>query len=266
MLRYAVAGVLLSTVGASLALTGCGGGIHTQPVPAAERGLAPLQGPSGAAGATGSTGPTGLEGTTGATGAGGPTGEPVHPDPCAQGIRGGPTGELGPNGALTAATALGTPPHAGFSGRKVLTAAGLAAVSRSFDETVYWAGARPGYRYEFWATSQGIFVRYLPKGDPGGPTHGASRDYLIVGTYGFRCSGPDGAFDALRKVTHGDVSDGPGGSIYSAVPSPIGADVVIAFPRADYQVEVYDPHAAVPVAIAASGQVQPVAGLRQPWP
>ena len=69
-----------------------------------------------------------------------------------------------------------------------------------------------------------------------------------------------GAYQALKdyaKSAKGKVVAGPNGSIFVVDPtSP--KSVYVAWPKVDYEIEVYDPKPKVARAIAASGEVQPV--------
>jgi hypothetical protein len=122
--------------------------------------------------------------------------------------------------------------------------------SKLLRQPIYWAGPRKGYHYEFTRPQSGyIYVRYLPKrvkvnGKPG--------RLLIVATYPLR-----GAYVSLKKAANGKAVAGPHGSIYFVRPgSP--TNVYVAFPKVDYEMEVYDPRPAVAKAIAATGRVVPV--------
>jgi len=122
---------------------------------------------------------------------------------------------------------------------------------------IYWAGARKGYRYQFRrAGDSSVYVRYLRRGFPAGPTDGTS---LLVATYPF-----SGAFDAVKKAADGKAKVGPRGSIYFEIPAfhraGLGRHILMAFPGVDYEIEIYDPDRTVPPAIASSGRVRSVTG------
>jgi hypothetical protein len=131
-----------------------------------------------------------------------------------------------------------------------LSAAGLRTLARVVGQPIYWAGPRKGYLYELRRTSNGnVYVRYLPPGVNAG-ARGAK--YLVVGTYPFR-----GAYEALRRVTDAEVVQIPGGGIGTIAPN-YRKSVHLAFPRVDYQMEVFDPSPARALHMATSGQIRPV--------
>jgi hypothetical protein len=122
----------------------------------------------------------------------------------------------------------------------------LRAEALTLAHPFYWAGPRKGVRYEFWRTTDDqIFVRYLPKGkhagDPG--------KYLIISTYRV-----PGAYKALQKSGG---KPGPNGSLIWVRPkSP--TNVLIAWPRVPYEVEVYAPKQVDAAKVAQSGNVTTV--------
>lgn len=132
----------------------------------------------------------------------------------------------------------------------LLSAAQLQAASRVLGQPIYWAGPRKGFSYEFTLTQNGYaFVRYLPHGvRPGDPTS----KYQIVATYPL-----SGAYAALKHYAKGKESHGPGGSIYFVKPGH-PTNVYVAFPRVDYEMEIYDPSPAAARALATSGRLAPV--------
>jgi hypothetical protein len=122
--------------------------------------------------------------------------------------------------------------------------------SKLLRQPIYWAGPRKGYHYEFTRLqNDNIYVRYLPKrvkvnGKPG--------RLLIVATYPY-----PGAYAALKKAANGKAVAGPHGSIYFVRPG-YPKSVYVAFPKVNFEIEVYDPSPAVAKAIAATGRVAPV--------
>ncbi len=139
------------------------------------------------------------------------------------------------------------------TGPFIVSLAELKNASKLLRRPVYWAGMRKGFRLEFWHVQSGNnYVRYLPPGVKAGST---STKYLIVGTYRYH-----GAYKALQKYAKSakaKLVSGPNGSIYLALPND-PKSVYIAWPKVDYEVEVYDPNPKVSRAIAATGGVQPV--------
>jgi hypothetical protein len=130
-----------------------------------------------------------------------------------------------------------------------LSDSGLATLAKTVGQPIYWAGPRNGYLYELRRTSNGdVYVRYLPPGvEAGAP--GAK--YLTVATYPF-----PGAFQALKRVTDGRQISIPGGGV-ALIDSTYKKSLHLAYPKVDYQVEVFDPSAARALAVARSGRVQP---------
>jgi hypothetical protein len=145
-------------------------------------------------------------------------------------------------------------PHQVGLGPIVVSSADLKAASKLLRKPIYWAGRRKGLHYELTRTASGnAFVRYLPHGVVAGDTR---PKFLIVATYPFR-----GAYAAVKKYSKGKAVAGPHGSIYYVRPAD-RRSVLVAFPKVNYEIEVYDPSPAVARAIAASGRVRPVRGPR----
>jgi hypothetical protein len=137
------------------------------------------------------------------------------------------------------------------SGAPVLLAPSqLKAASRLLRHPIYWAGPRRGLHYEFTRTANGyVYVRYLPRGVHPGDTR---TRFLIVATYPF-----PGAYSAVKKYANGKAVAGPNGSIYFVRPND-RRSVLVAFPKVDDEIEIYDPSPAVARSIAATGLVRPV--------
>jgi hypothetical protein len=130
-----------------------------------------------------------------------------------------------------------------------LNAAGLATLAGTVGQPIYWAGQRNGYLYELRRTDNGnVYVRYLPPGVDAG-AKGAK--YLIVATYPF-----SHALAALEKVAGGRGIQVPGGGL-ALVDPKYPKSVHLAFPKVDYQVEVFDPSPKRALEVATSGQVRP---------
>lgn len=129
----------------------------------------------------------------------------------------------------------------------------LRALRQRTGYDLYWAGPRPGYIYELTRTADGnTFIRYLPKGVAVGSLR---PDYLTVGTYPRQ-----NALRGLRRVARRRDSaaltvTGGGLAVYSR---DRPNSVYIAFPRADVQVEVYDPSPRRARTLARSGRIRPV--------
>jgi hypothetical protein len=129
----------------------------------------------------------------------------------------------------------------------------LRTVATVVGHPVYWAGGRAATTYELTRTADGrIYVRYLPKGVKIGDQHA---DYLIVATYPVR-----NAFRAVQTAakekgaqTFG-IANGGKAVLNSSAPT----NVYFAYPRTDYQVEVYDPHPGRARNLVASGKIRPL--------
>ena len=123
-------------------------------------------------------------------------------------------------------------------------------MSRILRKPIYWAGPRKGSRYEFTRTATGdAYVRYLRHGVQPGERPGK---FLIVATYPLR-----GAYRHLKEYANGKAVAGPNGSIYFANPD-YPTSVYVAFPKLNFEIEVYDPSPKVARSVAASGAVRPV--------
>jgi hypothetical protein len=135
---------------------------------------------------------------------------------------------------------------------RAVSLAALQALPGSIGHPVYWAGARPGARYELTRTADGkIYLRYLPRNTPVGT---ASR-FLTVGTYPLA-----NALGVTRRLA-GEASavrldPGGGGVAFYGKRSP--TNVYLAFPGAPVQIEVYDPVPAEARRLVTSGRIVPV--------
>jgi hypothetical protein len=136
----------------------------------------------------------------------------------------------------------------------VLVSAGqLTSASHSLGRPIYWAGPRDDSSYELTVTAGGrAYVRYLPRG----ATAGDSRaDFLTVGTY----PGTQ-AYENLKKVStgpavHSNLLD-DGGLLVA--PKRLPKSVYLAYPDADFQVEVYDSVSGAARRLALNGLIKHV--------
>jgi hypothetical protein len=139
-----------------------------------------------------------------------------------------------------------------LSGKPTATSVhALKSLANELGHPVYWAGARPGYRYELSRTTSGnVFIRYLPAGAKVGDPRAR---YLTVGTYPF-----PGAFAAVTKAAGGaatiKLAHGGIGVVDGAYPKSIH----VAYPGVSYQIEVYDPSPRAGRKLVASGAISPV--------
>jgi hypothetical protein len=135
----------------------------------------------------------------------------------------------------------------------LVSQAQLERLASSTDHPVYWAGPKSGYSYELTRTANGrIYVRYLPQGvKAGDPRPG----FLVVGTYAQR-----GSYAYLKRAAkQGDsvslALDNNGLAVYS---SARPTSVYFTYPRAKYQVEVYDPSADRARRLVLGGKILPI--------
>jgi hypothetical protein len=137
----------------------------------------------------------------------------------------------------------------------------LAALPESVGHPVYWAGPKRGFTYELTQTRDGrIYIRYLP-GDV--PVGSDQPRYLTVGTYP-----SENALAVVRGVAKGlhvKAMRLKGGG--AAVQDPKHPNsVYFAYPRSDYQVEVFDPSPARALELVLSGRVIPLESKKGPQP
>lgn len=132
---------------------------------------------------------------------------------------------------------------------KLTTIRDLRALVSSVGHPIYWAGPKPGTRYEQSQTSDGrIYVRYLPPG----AVAGDRRQFLTVGTYPVQ--------DAVAAVKR--IAKRPGGKLITisaggvvVVDPQHPASVYLAFPGSNYQIEVFDPSPARARRLVTSGSI-----------
>ena len=129
----------------------------------------------------------------------------------------------------------------------------LLELSSVVGHPVYWAGARPGKKYELTIDNdQNIFIRYL---DPGVPIGSKDVSSLTVGTYPVQ--------DAVAALQHeadkpGAKTDSAPGGGFVLTSSDAPQSVYLAFPNSNYQIEVYDPDPRRALSLATSGAIVPI--------
>jgi hypothetical protein len=129
----------------------------------------------------------------------------------------------------------------------------LRDLSQSSGHPIYWAGRRPGERYELTETSGGnIYIRYLPSGVEAGVPR---PDYLTVGTYPF-----PNAYGTLRKLARrqGSVSRPIPGNGILVSNSPNAQNAYFAYRGQPLQIEVYDPQPGRAFTLIRSGEISTV--------
>src|SRR5919201_2839756 len=140
--------------------------------------------------------------------------------------------------------------------RAPATAASIQRLNKfasSVGHPIYWAGSQPSFTYELSQTKDGrVYIRYLPRGvNVGNP----NPNYLTIGTY------PQShAFSTLRATARKQgmqtIQLDGGGLAFQYKSRP--TSVYLAYPRSDYQIEVFDPSPARALQLVTSGQVKPV--------
>jgi hypothetical protein len=138
-------------------------------------------------------------------------------------------------------------------GPVLVSAAQLTSAAHSLGRPIYWAGPRDNTSYELTVTAGGrVYVRYLPRGAAAGDSRA---DFLTVGTYpGTR------AYENLKKVStgpavHSNLLDGDG---LLVAPKRLPKSVYLAYPNADYQVEVYDSMSGAARRLALNGLIKQI--------
>lgn len=138
------------------------------------------------------------------------------------------------------------------TGASSASEAELREFAASASHPVYWAGARPGQKYELTKTSDGrVYVRYLPEGAQAGDPR---PQFLTVGTYP-RAS----AYAELKRASRAEGAIArklPQGGL--AVLSKGSSSVYFGYPDAAYQVEVYAPSPGTARNLVVAGQIVPV--------
>jgi hypothetical protein len=139
------------------------------------------------------------------------------------------------------------------SGPVAVSAKGLRTLAAALKQPIYWAGARPGYRYSLRQTPDGQFyVRYLP---PGIGVADFGRRLLIVATYP-----QENAFAELQRKARREggftLALPRGGVAYYR--EQHSTNVYLAYPGSRYQVEVFDPSPQRARRLIVSGRIVPV--------
>jgi hypothetical protein len=134
----------------------------------------------------------------------------------------------------------------------IVSAQGLSTLATALGHPIYWAGKQPGKQYELTQLPDGrVYVRYLPKGAKAG----SDDAYLTIGTYPMQNALAVTADAAAGKRAVRLPIRGGGAAFYS---KQRPQSIYFAFPNMNYQVEIYDPRAAVARRQFGSGKVAPV--------
>ena len=133
-----------------------------------------------------------------------------------------------------------------------VTSQSLQALASALKHPVYWAGEMPSRSLELTQLSNGqLYLRYLPPGIK----VGSAQAELTIGTYPVA--------DALAAVERSAGApkavrlSAPGGGV-AFYTSDRPTNVFLAFPGAQYEVEVFDPNAAQARSLVTTGKVTPV--------
>ena len=133
-----------------------------------------------------------------------------------------------------------------------LSGRNLRALSKQIDLPFYWAGPRDNVTYEFTETAdRRVYVRYLPAG----VAAGSATPYLTVASYPVA-----DAYAVTRTAAHkpGAVALDDGGQGVAFYTRARPTNAYLAFPRANVQIELYDPSPQALRELVASGRIQPV--------
>ena len=135
---------------------------------------------------------------------------------------------------------------------KAVTVQQLRALESAVGHPVYWVGQQSQVTYELTQTSDGrIYVRYLPRGTKVGDP----KPHTTVGTYPLQT--PVAAVKAIAKDTGERTFSIAGGGL-AVVDGTHPTSVYVAYPRSNYQIEVFDPSAPRARRLVSSGLVVPV--------
>ena len=136
---------------------------------------------------------------------------------------------------------------------RAVSAAELQSLADEALQPVYWAGTRPGVRFELTRTRRGkSFVRYLPDGVQVGDKRPA---FLTVATYPQPRAYPVTQRSSRRKGMVRESTAGGGLAVWSRRRPN---SVYLAYPGRDQLVEVFSPTAGEARRLVVAGQVGPV--------
>jgi hypothetical protein len=145
------------------------------------------------------------------------------------------------------------------SSAQAASAQDLAALPTTVGHPVYWAGPSRNFTYELTRTSDDrIYIRYLPAGVSIGSNQ---PKYLTIGTYPVQ-----NALAAVRGIAKGlhvtPMKLNGGGAAVQDTKHP--TSVYFAYPRSDYQGEVYDPSPPRALQLVVSGKITPLESTKGP--
>lgn len=129
---------------------------------------------------------------------------------------------------------------------------GLKTLAGALGQPLFWAGPQESSTYELTQTPGGrIYIRYLPDG----VEVGANRPYLTVGTYPVRDAYAT-TLSASRQNGAVTIDVEGGGVAFYNTRAP--QSVYLAYPKSDYQVEIYDPSSQRAHELVKSGRISAV--------
>lgn len=141
--------------------------------------------------------------------------------------------------------------QADAAGPQLIPLATLRARAAQVEQPIYWAGHRPGRRFEITETSGRIYIRYLPQG----ATVGAAKPYLTVATYRHA-----NAFAATRTVARREgsvpIDVGTRGIAFYSRDHP--TSVYLAYRGSPYQIEVFHPLPRIAHELVSTRRVRPI--------
>jgi hypothetical protein len=140
---------------------------------------------------------------------------------------------------------------AGSPGPVIAPADQLPGLVGSYGHSLYWAGPRPGTKYEITVGAPNFYLRYLPDSEPAGSTNA----YTTVGTYE-KAKAYEGLV-ASSKVPGAQSRKLKGGAL---VVQPAGkpTSAYFAFQGHNLLMEVYDPTPGEAFRLVTSGTIQPI--------
>jgi hypothetical protein len=146
----------------------------------------------------------------------------------------------------------GDKPAGPSSSASAATLSTIRALPGELEHDVYWAGERSANTYELTEVQGNIFIRYLP---PGIRVGDPRPDYLTIGTYPAARAYSVLSRRARQRGNRSRRAVGGGIAVWS---DRRPQSVYLAYPRANIQVEVYDPSSARARWLATSGAVEPI--------
>lgn len=156
-------------------------------------------------------------------------------------------------------TSIGTVTSSNLTTTASVSATQLAQAGKALGQPIYWLGPL-GISMKNELTTSGtggeVFMRYLPAA----AALGSSTPYLSIGTYPMKNAF---AVTTARAAESGSVRVAAPGSAVAFYLTGRPQNIYLAYPGSAYQVEVFDPSAAVTREIVASGFLTNAAGTAE---